>query len=101
MYQYSNIKITGGHQILVDVIDESTKLKSVYPEFYDSTYMIDDKFLLLSPDSDLFSPIDSTEIYDIYHFILDGPKNHYGVYLEHGIISESFNIDVINDYIFN
>ena len=51
--------------------------------------MIDDKYCLMVCDYEQAERIDSIDYYTIYHLILDGPNERYGIYVNGGFLSES------------
>jgi hypothetical protein len=86
---FEDLVVTGGHSILVDDLGDLKDVNATY--FPEGNLKIDDKFLLLSAVSPLFSKITKNEIYDYYHFVLsnDGDDNkRYGVWAN-GILTET------------
>jgi len=84
----NGVILTAGHSILVDELTEEEKINNDKHGF-DQT--IEDKKLLLACSSDKFEKIDDDQEYELYHFSLesDEPKEHFGVYITDGILSES------------
>ena len=80
--------ITGGHSILVHDLAE---YKEENDKIFGTTYMIDDKYLLLSAVSNDFKKIENTNVYTYYHFILENNENddeRFGVWAN-GILTET------------
>lgn len=80
--------VTGGHSILVDDLGG---LKEENNKIFDSTQMIDDKYLLLSAVSNDFVKLEDTNLYTYYHFILENNGNddeRFGVWAN-GILTET------------
>ena len=89
-HKENGVVVTGGHSILVDELTEQEKLNNL--KHYGFNQTIEDKKLLLACSSDKFEKIDDyREEYHLYHFSLesDDPKEHFGVYITDGILSES------------
>ena len=91
-HKENGVIVTGGHSILVDELTEQEKLNNLkhYGNGFNET--IEDKKLLLACSSDKFEMIDDyREEYHLCHFSLesDDPKEHFGVYITDGILSES------------
>jgi hypothetical protein len=68
--------ISGGHYILVNEIDKSIQDKRT---FYNRKLKIDDKFCLLACDYDEAIKLNENEKYEIYHIILEGNNERYGM----------------------
>jgi hypothetical protein len=88
MYDYKGNILTGGHYLLVDCIDEKIKENNTC-FYYGQQNMIEDKYLLLVCDSTESVQIINDDTYEVYHFVLDGDKINYGVYIGENILSES------------
>jgi len=88
-HKENGVIVTGGHSILVDELTEQEKLNNLKHYGFDQT--IEDKKLLLACSSDKFEKIDYRNEYYLCHFSLesDDPKEHFGVYMTDGILSES------------
>ena len=89
-HKENGVIITGGHSILVDELTEQEKINNLKQCGFNKT--IEDKKLLLACSSDKFKKIDDCcKEYHLYHFSLetDDPKEHFGVYITDGILSES------------
>lgn len=94
----TGLTITGGHFILVDELPQSLKLKY---DFYNENHKIEDKYILIACDSDLFDPVINRNEYTVYHLCLESESNtnHYGIYAE-GVLSESTSENDYNDGFF-
>ena len=95
-HKENGVVVTGGHSILVDELTEQEKLNNL--KHYGFNQTIEDKKLLLACSSDKFEKIDDyREEYHLYHFSLesDNPKEHFGVYITDGILSESCPEDAL------
>ena len=89
-HKENGVVVTGGHSILVDELTEQEKLNNL--KHYGFNQTIEDKKLLLACSSDKFENIDDyRDEYNLCHFSLesDNPKEHFGVYITDGILSES------------
>jgi len=88
---FENLYVTGGHSILVDKINK--KEEKFLKQFWNEPQMIDDKILLLSSGSDLFTKYTKDKTTKVYHIALesDNIKQHYGIYAN-GVLSESISI---------
>ena len=88
-HKENGVIVTGGHSILVDELTEKEKLNNL--KHYGFNQTIEDKKLLLACSSDKFEKIDYRNEYYLCHFSLesDDPKEHFGVYMTDGILSES------------
>ena len=89
-HKENGVVVTGGHSILVDELTEQEKVNNL--KHYGFNQTIEDKKLLLACSSDKFEKIDDyREEYNLCHFSLesDNPKEHFGVYITDGILSES------------
>jgi len=89
-HKENGVIVTGGHSILVDELTEKEKLNNL--KHYGFNQTIEDKKLLLACSSDKFEKMDNYhEEYHLCHFSLesDDPKEHFGVYMTDGILSES------------
>ena len=89
-HKENGVIVTGGHSILVDELTEQEKINNLKHNGFNET--IEDKKLLLACSSDKFEKIDDCcKEYHLYHFSLesDDPKEHFGVYITDGILSES------------
>ena len=91
MYKINDLMVTGGHFILVDELPEIENPCS----FYELNLKIDDKYCLLVSDYDEAEKQDNDSIYTIYHLVLDGDNERYGIYVKCSeqdiILSESTN----------
>lgn len=85
MYQINNLLITGGHFILLDEVPENKSESSIY----DNNLQIDNKYCVLACDVKNAIKMMNNDIYTIYHLVLDGPNERYGIYVNNGILSES------------
>ena len=95
-HKENGVIITGGHSILVDELTEQEKINNLKQCGFNKT--IEDKKLLLACSSDKFKKIDDCcKEYQLYHFSLetDDPKEHFGVYITDGILSESCPKDAL------
>jgi hypothetical protein len=91
MYKINDLIVTGGHCLLVDNLncdDYSISIKQ--------NKKIDDKHCLLVCDNERAEKIFDSNVYTIYHFVIDydeneidGNKKRYGVYTNDGMLSES------------
>ena len=81
--------ISGGHSVLVDNYPDNLP----YRVFYKGKYMIQDKYLLLACDSNLFEKVIDDNIYTVYHIVLESEddKKQYGIYAN-DILSESTSL---------
>ena len=94
-HKENGVILTGGHSILVDELTEQEKINNLKQCGFNKT--IEDKKLLLACSSDKFEKIDNGREYYLYHFSLetDDPKEHFGVYITDGILSESCPKDAL------
>ena len=94
-HKENGVIITGGHSILVDELTEQEKINNLKQCGFNKT--IEDKKLLLACSSDKFEKIDNGREYHLFHFSLetDDPKEHFGVYITDGILSESCPKDAL------
>jgi hypothetical protein len=95
-HKENGVVVTGGHSILVDELTEQEKVNNL--KHYGFNQTIEDKKLLLACSSDKFEKIDDyREEYHLCHFSLesDNPKEHFGVYITDGILSESCPEDAL------
>ena len=95
-HKENGVIITGGHSILVDELTEQEKINNLKQCGFNKT--IEDKKLLLACSSDKFKKIDDCcKEYHLFHFSLetDDPKEHFGVYITDGILSESCPKDAL------
>jgi hypothetical protein len=95
-HKENGVVVTGGHSILVDELTEQEKVNNL--KHYGFNQTIEDKKLLLACSSDKFEKIDDyREEYNLCHFSLesDNPKEHFGVYITDGILSESCPEEVL------
>jgi hypothetical protein len=95
-HKENGVIVTGGHSILVDELTEQEKINNL--KHYGFNETIEDKKLLLACSSDKFEKIDDCcKEYHLYHFSLesDNPKEHFGVYITDGILSESCPEEVL------
>jgi hypothetical protein len=95
-HKENSVVVTGGHSILVDELTEQEKVNNL--KHYGFNQTIEDKKLLLACSSDKFEKIDDyREEYHLCHFSLesDNPKEHFGVYITDGILSESCPEDAL------
>lgn len=90
----TGLTVSGSHIILVDELPSHLPLKY---EFYTKNHKIDDKFILIACDSDLFEPVADNNEYTLYHLCLESESadDHFGIWAE-GVLSESTSE---NDYI--
>ena len=81
----NNLTIIGGHYVLVDELPNN-----LIGDFYKLNLKIEDKFILLACDSELFEKINIVQKYILYHLVLESESHdsHFGIYAE-GILSES------------
>jgi hypothetical protein len=101
LYKMKNndLIVAGGHSILVDKLPlfiNETNVPSFAKKgisFYKCNHKIQDKYLLLACDSDLFEPMIDNELYNVYHIVLESNNNNknYGIYAN-GILSESTSL---------
>jgi photosystem II stability/assembly factor-like uncharacterized protein len=84
----NGVILTAGHSILVDELTEEEKSNNAKYRF---SQTIEDKKLLLACSSNRFEKIDDDLEYELCHFALenDNVTEHYGVYINDGILSES------------
>ena len=81
-----DLMITGYHSILVDDLNEHLNEKEIAHSaklFGGELHKIDDKYLLLSSISSLFTKMEDDNMYTYYHFVLEGdgnPEDRYGIY---------------------
>lgn len=83
--------VSGGYYILVDKIDESIRGLRRYKRII----KIDDKECLLACDYKLAIKLKENKIYDIYHLMLDGENERYGIYVNGGFLSESTSESIL------
>jgi hypothetical protein len=90
----TGLTVSGSHIILVDELPSHLPLKY---EFYTKNHKIDDKFILIACDSDLFEPVADHNEYTLYHLCLESnsTNDHFGIWAD-GVLSESTSE---NDYI--
>lgn len=90
--QTKDLYITGGHSILVDEITEKEKKESL--KYWNNIIKIKDKYLLLSCINENAKKINDSNIYTIYHIVLENDDiyGQYGIYAN-GILTESMSID--------
>ena len=82
--------ITGGHSILVDYVSEKENFRNL-EYFGGSKFEIDGKQLLLASASEKFIPLENSNIYTYYHFILENDDDNnarYGIWAN-GILTET------------
>jgi len=91
-YMLDDLILTGCHSILVDTLSETQEnyvrqhslFKGVIPT-------IDDKKLLFSASSTLFTPLHDTNMYTLYNFVLENDGNddiRYGIWAN-GVLCET------------
>lgn len=90
-----DLYVTGKHNILVDSIND--KYKTKYNFYNGLNKSIDDKLCLYCCHYKRAMRIKTPEYYDIYHLILDGPNERYGIYVNGGFLSESTSEKVVLD----
>ena len=105
MYQYKysidnfeNLKVTGGHSILVDELSENEKNSQLSINFNER---IEDKQLALAMYSSQFEEIPfQNEINTVYHLVLENEdeNGHYGMWAS-GILTESCIKKYFNKYL--
>jgi len=89
MYNYKDNILSGGHYLMVDNIDGTTKRNNIL--FYSNCKnMIDDKYCLLVCDHNESIKITELKTFNIYHLVLEGEKT-YCIYIENDVLSESTN----------
>lgn len=94
IYVKDDIAITGGHFLLVDESYISTDIKLDFDWWYKYERKIDDKLIMLACHDTTFKPLMDTNIYTIYHIVLEGTNDRYGIYVgEQQLLSESTNED--------
>ena len=81
MYKIDNLFVTGGHSLLID--------KYIKSKYWEKEKLIDDKYCMLACEYDKAEQIKSNDIYTIYHLVLSGENERYGIYVENNILSES------------
>jgi len=89
--------VTGGHAILVDDLGIC---KEENDKIFGTTFMIDDKYLLLSAVSKEFLKLENTNVYTYYHFILENNGNddkRFGVWAN-GILTETPSKNQFNNH---
>ena len=86
---FEDLIITGGHSILVDELTDEQKRNEL--QFRPIT-KIDDKYLLLSCNSEKFEKINNNDNYTYYHIVLenDDDNGNYGVWAN-GVLTESIS----------
>lgn len=91
---HGDLLITGWHSILVD---ELTPQEHESQNKINFNHTIDDKQLLLSSVSEKFSKIQSNNLFEYYHFVLEDKDEdrRYGVYAN-GILVELPSINIWN-----
>ena len=87
MYKINDLIVTGGHYILVDDLS-GNKLPNTHSQFYELNLKIDNKHCLLACDYVNAKRIIDNNVYDIYHLVLEGKCESYGIYVN-GLLSES------------
>ena len=92
----SDLIVSGGHYVLVDDIDKSIIEKR--PKFYKNTIKIDDKKCMLVCDSKEAQRLEENKLYEIYHIILEGENERYGIYVNGGFLSESTSEKVLRKF---
>ena len=75
--------ISGQHLILINE-DEKSKYKNKLLKL-----RIDDKYCINAYNYEKSELLKEKRIYNIYHLILEGEKERYGIYVNGGFISES------------
>lgn len=90
MYQIDDLYVTGGHFVLVDKLPDTIDVET---SFYQMNLTIDDKYCLLVSDYDQAKKLEQDEIYTIYHLVLQGDQERYGIYVKRSsneiLLSES------------
>ena len=86
MYKINDLIVTGGHFLLVD--DLSGNILSI-ENFYKLNLKIDDKYCLLACDCATAEQIVNNKVYNVYHLVLKGEQERYGIYVNNGLLSES------------
>lgn len=86
MYKHKDgqIMVTGGHGILVDKITEkeNTRLQTLGIRHREK---INDKWVLVVAASDDFAPVEDSDVYEYYHFVLENDGDdtkRYGIWAE-------------------
>ena len=89
--------VTGGHYILVDELPEIKNPSS----FYDLKLKIDDKYCVLVCDYYEAEKQDNYSIYTIYHLVLDGDNERYGIYVKCDLVENKKMLsETTNEYNF-
>ena len=81
--------ITGNHLILVDNVSQIILKNKLKKKIYRKKIKIDDKECLLACDYPGAIRLNAGEQYQIYHLVLDGDNERYGIYVNGGFLSES------------
>jgi hypothetical protein len=87
-----DLVVTGGHSILADEISEVERENMVKLGLQDYNDKIDDKVLVLAAISEKFVAVQDKEIYNYYHFVLEGNDEiqRFGIWAN-GILSETIS----------
>jgi hypothetical protein len=83
---HKDLYITGGHSILVDSLDEKSKIETM--KIWKELSMVDDKFKLLTFLNEKAVPIEDGE-YEIYHLVLQDGLSH-AIYAN-GLLTETMD----------
>jgi hypothetical protein len=86
MYKINDLIVTGGHFLLVDDLS-SNNLSNI--DFYKNNYKIDNKYLLYVCDFMNAEKLIDNKVYNVYHLVLEGEQERYGIYVNNGILSET------------
>ncbi len=80
IYKIDDLYITGGHYISID---------NIGGKCYTKEMLIDDKYFILACEHEKATQIIDNNIYTIYHLVLSGENERYGIYVGNGILSET------------
>lgn len=97
MYEMDDLKLTGGHSLLVD--DLTFDEENIMLEYWPTMCKTNDKYLLLSLANENFVKINNDKLYNICHFILnsDDDTTIYGIYAgNNNILCETMTLDYYN-----
>lgn len=88
--------VSGGHYLLVDNIDK--ELIDKKPKIYKNPIKIDDKKCMLVCDSKEAQRLEENKSYEIYHIILEGENERYGIFVNGGFLSETTSEKVLRKF---
>jgi hypothetical protein len=94
--QTKDLYLTGGHSILVDNLTKTEKKETL--KYWNNLMQIEDKYLLLCCVNENAKKINDSNIYNIYHLVLENEDRNgqYGIYAN-GILTETMSLDCYED----